>query len=391
MVPTYNREVLFVLRCLGALVRQPGPDVPPPDPDEVASLDWDWIARAAHEQAVVGFVWHLLKERGILPQVPPAAAAEMEVLAFQYAVIHSIRCQQLEEILRLFEDRRLPAMPFKGSALARGIYRDLPYRRMGDIDLFVREADRPAVCDALRSASFARPYFHMKNRWHASIFREIDMPLDSDGRESFLKPGWDLDVHVAPRYRVSGESVRIDVDPLWTRASRTAGSTAELDPADHAALLLLHAADLNDPHLAQMLDLAMITERHTISRQVLWGRLPGGLKDGTRAVLGQFMDSTDELRAGGPFSPASLEIFGLFFSRSRRIQRAADPSAPPRFRTVWSQLRGPRAKALFVAGYLLPERRYYAGCGVIEAYAQHWSGLAHRLGCVFARRPGSRQ
>lgn len=72
---------------------------------------------------------------------------------------------ELKRILEQCDAEKLRVVPFKGLALASGIYGNMALREAGDLDLLVRRSDMPAVIELLRRLGY-----------------EADPPMDA-GRE----------------------------------------------------------------------------------------------------------------------------------------------------------------------------------------------------------------
>ena len=65
--------------------------------------------------------------------------------------------EELVRILPPFEDHEIPALPYKGPALAQRLYGDLSLREFGDLDLMILERDVPRarICFGTLAMNFA--------------------------------------------------------------------------------------------------------------------------------------------------------------------------------------------------------------------------------------------
>ena len=87
------------------------------------------------------------------PQADAVARCELVVRAHALAGLK--RLHELGGILECLERAAIPAVLFKGPALAAWLYRDPCARHYADFDLLIRKRDRPRAVAALAELGFA--------------------------------------------------------------------------------------------------------------------------------------------------------------------------------------------------------------------------------------------
>jgi len=106
----------------------------------VRDLDWSLVSRTAVRHGVAPLVFHTLSTTGAMSQTDPRAAALWERFAVN-AGNSLMLARQLLDVLTLFERERIPAIAYKGPALAASLYGNLALREFTDLDLLVRPND----------------------------------------------------------------------------------------------------------------------------------------------------------------------------------------------------------------------------------------------------------
>jgi hypothetical protein len=167
--------------------------------------------------------------------------------------------RELLELLRLFEANSIPALPFKGPALAELLYGDVTLREFGDLDILVcaSEVDRAR---ALLEAAGYEPAYPLRPRrqcrpiddtmHHALVHRHgekgitVELHWNTDCR-LFALPGVEGDWWARrPRAEISGVSVR------------------SLAPEELVYVLCMHGTRHRWASLGWLCDLAALIRRH---------------------------------------------------------------------------------------------------------------------------------
>jgi hypothetical protein len=99
----------------------------------LAALGVDWLVRQGLAP-LVGQKCHTL-------ELSDEVQSELSAAYYAAAASAELRRRELATILRALHEADLPAVAFKGAALAYGIYPDPAFRSMGDLDLWVAAPD----------------------------------------------------------------------------------------------------------------------------------------------------------------------------------------------------------------------------------------------------------
>ena len=149
-------------------------------------------------------------------------------LACGNAVANLRLYDELDRILKLFAAAAIPAMPLKGAHLAKAVYENVSWRRIGDIDLLVRTDDLAAAGELLQ-----RDGYQPRVPYVVDVVRAVEKHLPR-----FDKPDCrNVELH----WNLASSEEGCDVRPpeLWDRARH-----ARLGDVDALVLsdedLLLH-------------------------------------------------------------------------------------------------------------------------------------------------------
>src|ERR1700733_2297104 len=117
------------------------------------SSDAEQVHRLAAEVGDWGSLLELAEEHRVLPMLflrfadfgaaVPLLVREHVRIEYERNMFNSLaNAVELITVLKAFEDKLIPAMPFKGVVLGASIYHDLTTRPAGDLDLLIRYEDR---------------------------------------------------------------------------------------------------------------------------------------------------------------------------------------------------------------------------------------------------------
>jgi len=85
------------------------------------------------------------------------------------------RAEELVQILSLFEEQGIPAVPYKGPTLAQRLYGDLSLREFGDLDIMILEHDVLRAQDLLRGHGYN--YAYLKNADKVAAYIQANREL----------------------------------------------------------------------------------------------------------------------------------------------------------------------------------------------------------------------
>ncbi|MGK7958534.1 MAG: GlcNAc-transferase family protein [Crocosphaera sp.] len=103
-------------------------------------VNWDYLLRTASQQRVMPLLYWNLKNT--CPEaVPETTFTQLEQDFHTNAVHNLLLTKELHNILNLFQDHNITAIPFKGPVLATSVYGNLSMRQFGDLDIILRKQD----------------------------------------------------------------------------------------------------------------------------------------------------------------------------------------------------------------------------------------------------------
>ena len=376
--PELSPEFQLILTSLRWAACGPGDLKPLP---EVSSMNWEAVVRICQAHRVLGFVAYSLEANGVFPSLDPKIRALLSAEIMRCERENRFFLSRFKEISLLFSDQNIPILPLKGIDLSFRVYRNLPFRQMGDLDLLIRETDLGVASTFLFGLGYRLKQFPTKNRWHDRFYSDPpDTSLEKirKGRASFEKNGLDVDLHWHPRHAIGADEIEVNVHETWSNSSgsglaRTHHAAAPMDAFWH--LFLHHAGEMHAPRLLHLLDLASSlqklepSERETIERRVF--ALTPALAPRLRLLL---ENVTAFLQSSVP---------ELFVSETPRY----------RYDPLWKDGRpiGKRSlpeRLIYAAGYIVPNPDYYAGRQKGAAmYIAHWKALGEKLVKILRRRP----
>ncbi|MFZ3216341.1 MAG: nucleotidyltransferase family protein [Candidatus Acidiferrales bacterium] len=120
-------------------------------------LDWDYLLWEAEENSITPLLERHLS--AIAPgAAPPAAQEQLK----RTSRANTVRClyltAELIHILRLFESREIPSIPYKGPVLAAQAYGDIALREFEDLDIILRQSDLPNAHEVISSLGYKPKY-----------------------------------------------------------------------------------------------------------------------------------------------------------------------------------------------------------------------------------------
>jgi hypothetical protein len=218
--------------------------------------DWDSLLKMAREQRILPLLHARLATLG--PSVPVAIQKQL-VTEYQRNVFHCIaNTAELIEVLKEFDEEKIPAMPFKGVVLAASIYHDPSSRPAGDLDVLIYHRDLAKATGALLRRGYElKTEVRADGTPCASNSHEYHFERRSDGRVLELR--WRLEL-TQPRFRRN-----LGMDWVWPRRRVTLLAGAEVpDMSPELTLLVLcmHGSKHVWSRLIWICDVAQLLESH---------------------------------------------------------------------------------------------------------------------------------
>ncbi len=116
---------------------------------------WQAVLESAIQHDVAVLLYHRLKTKGLLPQLPSETAEALRSL-YLYGSAENLRLlTRLRQILQRLHAAGIQVILLKGAHLTAGVYEKPALRQMGDVDLLARDDDLPALMECLTQCGYA--------------------------------------------------------------------------------------------------------------------------------------------------------------------------------------------------------------------------------------------
>jgi hypothetical protein len=302
-------------------------------------LDWDTVLRIASRHRIRPLVyWHL---RAVCAEAVPAAALDALHQHFYDNAGHNLLLTgELLQLLKLFDGHGIAAIPYKGPALAAGLYGNLSLREISDLDIVVRRQDVLKIKDLMLSQGYGLEY--PQCRFNA---RQEAAFLQSQIAHHYVFRGDDSAV-VEIHWQVGAPSFDyfLDLESLWPRLKLIplAGTMVPgFAPEDLLVLLCLHGAKHSWSNLEWICGVAELVRVHG---DMDWKRVmqQAAAVDAKRVVRLGLILATDLLDAPLPLQvleeACSDEIAGILATRLGQ-ELLEETEAPSMIGQLFEQLR----------------------------------------------------
>lgn len=103
-------------------------------------MHWDYLVETARQQGVMPLLyWNL--SNTFLDAMPDMLLSQLRTSFEKNAASNLCLTGELLNLLHLFQENAIPAIPFKGPILTTSVYGNLALRQFCDLDILVREQD----------------------------------------------------------------------------------------------------------------------------------------------------------------------------------------------------------------------------------------------------------
>ena len=218
-------------------------------------LDWDAVVDGALRHALVPLVHRHLSAPST-PAPPAAAAARLRSLAQRMAALNSYLVGELRDLLTEFSARGVPAIPYKGPALALEAHGRAGLRQFCDLDIIVPARDVSAAAEVLRARGYA-PYRDLGEAQLALMLRtQCNVPFTRDRDRSVVELHWDV---CAPDF-----ARPLAREEFWARSRESdffGAPSRSLATEDLLLALCVHGAKHRWEQLSWVCDVAQLLAR----------------------------------------------------------------------------------------------------------------------------------
>jgi hypothetical protein len=212
------------------------------DTDEIYQLatevrDWSLLLKLAEEHRVLPLIFSRLADMG--PAVPAVTQERLQA-EYHRNVFHCLaNTAELIAVLKALDGEKIPAMPFKGVALAASIYGDLTMRSAGDLDVLIRYCDLVRATAVLQKRGYELQTGVLANGAPAMPDHyEFQFERQADGM--FIELRWRFQLSQPRNKTISRFGADLGLDWAQQRGRTTTLAGAEVpDMNPETALLVL--------------------------------------------------------------------------------------------------------------------------------------------------------
>ncbi len=364
----------LILQCL-RWIASPQTEHLDPNILDLSVLNWAEMLRIGRNQRVLGFVAFVLEKNGAFSSMDPKVCAALTKTLMQSEWHNHHKLSQFKKIALDLSHHNIPVIPLKGIDLSLRVYEKMSFREMADIDILIRESDLTAVEQLLLGEGFGLRKYPTKNRWHDQIHFAPHKLLKENpgGRASFEKDGLDIDLHWRLNYPIGGHVIEMNLEEAWANSKPYPAfgeNVRVFSDEDAAGHLALHTAEMYNPSLIQLLDLALVMNLlgNTAVEKIL-SQFPEPAAASRKKIKVLLEDVQNTFK--NDRTTERLIQFFIFEKTSEIYQKERVPKTD-----LSRQLRSPIDRIRYTAGYFLPNPAYYAGKkSGLAMYLMHWKNL----------------
>jgi len=212
------------------------------------SIDWNRFVNLVTSHNLTSIVSPILKSGGGAGRIPSTAFAGLRYWELANTATSERRGVELAAIMTRFEAAGIPALVFKGPALAVVAYGNPTIRAYSDLDILIPRSNVVSAAELLIADGFD-VYSYKREVFERSFF--------SNKSENFYSDRASVDLHwtLQDRWFPFGP----DEEVLWSRTenfSLKGRDFRTLGAADHLLFLCVHASKHGWPSLAAVVDVA---------------------------------------------------------------------------------------------------------------------------------------
>lgn len=201
------------------------------------NLDWPFLFETASRNGVLALIFRNLTT--ICPaSIPPPFATRLPKFFRLHTLRNQFLAKEAVDLLNHFEKAGIPAIPFKGPALAAMAYGDLSLREFADLDILIQKQHLPKAYEVLSSRDYCqkgkddeRQSQELEANAYHTFFRGTGMTRVDIDLQCVIKHG--------------NFSFNIDRKEVWTYHTKVllAGTRVpSLQPEDLLLILCVHGS-----------------------------------------------------------------------------------------------------------------------------------------------------
>lgn len=231
-----------------------------------SDVDWNYLALLAKRHSIIPLLYRQL-ERHASELVPTEHFAKLKLRYQENHARNIILTNELCQLINLFNDVGIDAIPYKGPALALFAYGDLGLRRFVDLDVIVKKADVLRARDLLLAQDYAPGKSLTLAQQELLLRTQHNLQFSRDNRRLILELHWE----VAPHLFASS----VQENELWQNLTTIKINSTELKTLTADDLLFslcVHGSRHLWERLAWICDVSELIARHQLNWPALLER-----------------------------------------------------------------------------------------------------------------------
>jgi hypothetical protein len=229
-------------------------------------VDWDYLALLARRHSIIPLLYRQL-ERHASELVPSAHLAKLKLHYQENSARNTILTAELCNLIKLFTDNGIEAIPYKGPALALFAYANLSMRRFVDLDVIVKKSDVPHARDLVLAEGY-KPTKSLTTAQQALLLRtQHNLQFARDNRRLLLELHWEVAPHL---FASSVQETELWQNLITLNVNGVEMKTLSAD--DLLFSLCVHGSRHLWERLAWICDVAELIRRHKINWPALLQR-----------------------------------------------------------------------------------------------------------------------
>jgi hypothetical protein len=170
--------------------------------------DWNYLLQIADRHGMQPLLhWHL---NAVCPDGIPDEARQQLRVAFQrVSALNILLTHELQELLALFAENKVRAVPYKGPALALQLYGNISLRQFSDLDILVHPDDVLQARDLLLAQDYAQLPPLTEGQQAVLLRTQCNLPFTKERNRMIVELHWTVS---APSFARPFEG-----DDFWSR------------------------------------------------------------------------------------------------------------------------------------------------------------------------------
>jgi len=235
---------------------------------EVAAgdIDWDYLFQLARRHSIVPLVYLQLQQHAS-DLVPQHFLNKLKKHYFENSARNTLLTAELCQLINLFRDEGIEAIPYKGPVLALFAYGDIALRRFVDLDVIVKKSDVLKARDILLKSGYTPSRSLSLDQQKLLLRTQHNMQFSRDNHRLIIELHWEVAPHLFAS-TVNGERLWQDLITLDLNGTEVKTFSAE----DLLFSLCVHGSRHLWERLAWICDVAELIKRQPLNWTALLER-----------------------------------------------------------------------------------------------------------------------